>query len=104
MNKNEIIITACNFVVFFSTKNYKMLYQLAKQKQFIIDCQEAGLLTKQIAERKLEQIKLYEETLVKHIMDQNSNKKEPDNMNMVNNIMNESNDLDIVSNVLDNTN
>jgi hypothetical protein len=73
-------------------------------RDFIIDCQEAGLLTKQIAERKLEQIKLYEETLVKHIMDQNSNKKEPDNMNMVNNIMNESNDLDIVSNVLDNTN
>jgi len=79
-----------------------MLYQLAKQKQFIIDCQEAGLLTKQIAERKLEQIKLYEEALVKHIMEQNSNKKEPEDM--VNNIMNDPNELDVVSNVLDNTN
>ena len=77
-----------------------MLYQIAKQKQFIIDCQEAGLLSKQVAERKLEQIKLYEEALVKHIMEQTSNKTETEDMND----MNDSNDLDIVSNVLDNTN
>ena len=80
-----------------------MLYQLAKQKQFIIDCQEAGLLTKQVAERKLEQIKFYEEAIVKQIMEQNSNKKQPENnMEMVNNMINEPNDLDVVSNVLDN--
>lgn len=80
-----------------------MLYQLAKQKQFIIDCQEAGLLTKQVAERKLEQIKFYEEAIVKQIMEQNSNKKQPENnMDMVDNMMNEPNDLDVVSNVLDN--
>lgn len=74
-----------------------MLYQIAKQKQFIIDCQEAGLLSKQVAERKLEQIKLYEEALVKHIMEQTTNKQETDDMN-------NSNDLSVVSNVLDNTN
>lgn len=74
-----------------------MLYQIAKQKQFIIDCQEAGLLSKQMAERKLEQIKLYEEALVKHLMEQTTNKQETDDMN-------NSNDLSVVSNVLDNTN
>lgn len=74
-----------------------MLYQIAKQKQFIIDCQEAGLLSKQVAERKLEQIKLYEEALVKHLMEQTTNKQETDDMN-------NSNDLSVVSNVLDNTN
>lgn len=74
-----------------------MIYQIAKQKQFIVDCQEAGLLSKQVAERKLEQIKLYEEALVKHIMEQTSNKQETDDMN-------NSNDLSVVSNVLDNTN
>ena len=74
-----------------------MIYQIAKQKQFIVDCQEAGLLSKQVAERKLEQIKLYEEALVKHIMEQTSNKQETDDINV-------SNDLEVVSNVLDNTN
>lgn len=80
-----------------------MLYQLAKQKQFIIDCQEAGLLTKHVAERKLEQIKFYEDAIVRQIMDQNSNKKQSENnMDMVNNMMNEREELDVVSNVLDN--
>ena len=43
------------------------LTQLSYHKQYILDCKEAGLITGSVADRKLQHIKLIEESIVNRI-------------------------------------
>ena len=73
--------------------------QILTHKQFIIDCRDAGILEKNIAEKKLQYLSIVEENLIKQL-NQIEKNKTTDLKNAGIETPNETETDDLVSNVL----